>query len=58
MISSVGMDIGRNPTGISDDYDPPFEFTGTIHRVVIDTVRALPPHAEQAQEIAAAFISQ
>ena len=35
MISPVGIDIGRNPTGVSDDYEAPFAFTGRIVRVAI-----------------------
>lgn len=41
MISSTGIDFGRNPTSISPEYDGPFPFTGDIHRVQIDTRRAL-----------------
>ena len=58
MISSIGMDIGRNPSGICDDYEPPFEFEGEIHRVEIDTVRAIPLEDERAAEIRAALGSQ
>ena len=58
MISSTGMDIGRNPTGISDAYEAPFEFAGAIERVVIETTRALSPDDEAAVEVAAALRSQ
>jgi arylsulfatase A-like enzyme len=36
VFSSIGMDIGRNPTRISDAYEPPGTFAGTIERVTID----------------------
>jgi arylsulfatase len=58
MISSIGMDIGRNPSGICDDYGTPFEFEGTIHRVEIATVRAMPEEDEKAAEIRTALGSQ
>jgi len=58
MISSIGMDIGRNPSGVSDDYEAPFEFEGTIHRLEIATVRAMPADVEEAAEIRAALGSQ
>ncbi len=41
MISSTGLDLGRNPSSISPDYSGPFEFTGELHRVEIDVRRAL-----------------
>ncbi len=58
MISSIGMSIGANPTGVSDAYDTPFAFDGTIDRIVIDTERALRPEDEAAAEIRAALGSQ
>lgn len=58
MISSIGMDIGRNPSGISDDYPTPFEFAGDIHRVEIATVRALTEEDEKAAEIRTAMGTQ
>ena len=41
MISSTGLDVGRNPSSISPDFDGPFDFTGALHRVEIDVRRAL-----------------
>ncbi|MCP4083550.1 MAG: arylsulfatase [Actinomycetia bacterium] len=58
MISSIGMDVGRNPTGISDDYEAPFEFAGIINRLEIATVRSIPAEDEKAAEIRAALGSQ
>lgn len=58
MISPIGFDIGRNPTGISDDYQAPFEFTGSIRRVTITTERALPPGEEERLEAIAAELTQ
>lgn len=58
MISSIGFDLGRNPTGVSDAYEPPFEFMGKLQRVEIQTLRALAPDDERAAEIAAAEITQ
>ncbi|HUN50230.1 MAG TPA: arylsulfatase, partial [Candidatus Sulfotelmatobacter sp.] len=38
MISSGGMDVARDPgSAVSDDYQPPFEFQGQIHRLVFET---------------------
>ena len=58
MISSIGGDIGRNPTGISDEYEAPFVFQGQIHRVEIATVRAISEEDEIAAEIRTALGSQ
>ncbi len=58
MISSVGMDIGTNPTGVAENYRRPFTFGGTIHRVEIDTERALSAHHELALEIRTALGTQ
>jgi len=58
MISSIGMTIGSNPTGISDAYEAPFSFGGTIHRVEVETERALDPADEAAAEIRTALGSQ
>ena len=41
MISSTGLDLGRNPSSISPDYEGSFDFTGELHRVEIDVRRAL-----------------
>ncbi|MDH4144159.1 MAG: arylsulfatase [Acidimicrobiia bacterium] len=58
MISTVGLDIGRNPSGISDAYRPPFAFEGRLSRVEIETERALRPDEEAAAEVRAALGSQ
>ena len=58
MISSIGMDVGRNPSGISDAYHPPFEFGGRIDELRIATVRAMSAEEEKAAEIRAALGSQ
>ena len=47
-ISTYGLDLGRNPTSISPDYEGPFAFSGTLHRVEID-VRE-PTDAAAAQD--------
>ena len=54
MVSPIGLDIGRNPTGVSTDYRPPFEFAGRIGRVELETTRAFRPDEEDAIELAAA----
>ena len=54
MVSPVGIDIGRNPTGVSAAYPAPFAFTGSIDRVEIDTARAFSADEEIALEILAA----
>ncbi len=58
MISSIGMDIGSNPTGVSEDYARPFTFEGTIERIEIDTERAMSPDDELALEIRTALGTQ
>ncbi|MBT6091813.1 MAG: arylsulfatase [Acidimicrobiaceae bacterium] len=54
MVSSIGMDIGRNPTGVSGAYEAPFPFAGHLARVEIGTTRAFRPEEEAAMELAAA----
>jgi arylsulfatase len=46
MISSSGLDLGRNPSSISPEYDGSFSFVGELHRVEIDVRR--PGDAESA----------
>ena len=58
MISSIGMDIGANPTGVTDAYEAPFPFQGIIRRIEIDTERSLRPDDEAAAEIRAVLGSQ
>ena len=58
MISSVGMDIGSNPTGVSEAFTAPFVFTGIIQRIDIETTRALRPDDEQALELEQALRTQ
>ena len=58
MISMIGIDIGHNPTGVSDAYEAPFTFGGRIERVDIETVRALSPDEETALEVLAAMRTQ
>jgi hypothetical protein len=58
MISSVGMDIGTNPTGVSEAYVAPFAFTGRIRRLDVTTERALRPEDELALEIRTALGTQ
>ncbi|HDZ17851.1 hypothetical protein LCGC14_1238260 [marine sediment metagenome] len=37
ILSSTGMDIGKDRLSpVTDDYEGPFEFSGKIHRVVVD----------------------
>ena len=58
MISSVGMDVGSNSTGVSDDYVAPFEFTGQIRKIDISTERVLRPDDEAAAELRTAMGTQ
>jgi len=58
MISSIGFDIGRNPTGVSDDYEAPFAFAGTISHLEVATMPALSPDEEAALEFSAAERTQ
>ena len=55
MISPVGMDLGHNPTGISDAYEAPFAFSGRLERVTIRTDRTFRPDEEVAFAVEAAF---
>ena len=36
LISFEGFDVGRDRMVAVGDYDAPFPFTGTLHRVVVD----------------------
>ncbi len=58
MISSVGFDLGQNPSGVSDAYTAPSVFEGSIHRVEIDTQRWLSDEDEAAAEIRFALSTQ
>ena len=58
MISSIGLDIGHNPTGVSDAYPAPFTFTGQLTRVEVETMPALTPDEEAALEVLAAASTQ
>ncbi len=58
MISPVGIDLGRNLSGVSDAYARPYEFTGRIERVTIATVPALRRDEELAIQLAAAIATQ
>ncbi len=49
MISSTGMDLGRSLAPVSHDYQAPFAYPGTIHRVVIDIDPTVPAGEAQAQ---------
>ena len=51
MISSIGMDIGSNATGVSEAFTTPFPFNGMIQRIDIKTTRALRPEDELAIEL-------
>jgi arylsulfatase len=58
MISSIGMDIGSNPTGVSEAFNAPFPFNGKIQRIDIETTRALRPDDELAIELEQALRTQ
>ena len=58
MISSIGMDIGSNPTVVSEAFTAPFPFTGIIQRIDIETTRALRQDDEQAIELEQALRTQ
>ena len=58
MISSIGMDIGSNPTGVSEAFTAPFPFNGKIQRIDIETTRALRPDDELAIELEQALRTQ
>lgn len=53
ILGSTGMDIGRDALSpVVDDYDAPFPFTGTIHRVVFEN-RSRPTPSDVAATAAA-----
>ncbi len=58
LISSIGMTIGSNPSGISKAYAAPFTFQGGIGRVEVETAPPLHPEEDAAIEIRAALASQ
>ena len=39
MLSSTGMDFGRAIAPVNRDYDPPFEYAGTIRKVTFELAR-------------------
>jgi hypothetical protein len=51
MVSSTGMDVGRSTAPVCHDYAPPFEFQGTIRRVVFD-IRPRTPKTERREALA------
>lgn len=58
MISPVGIDIGRNLSGVSDEYSRPYAFTGSIKRLVVATKPAMSRDEEFAVQLAAALATQ
>lgn len=47
MISALGMDVGRDAgSPVTDGYEAPFPFTGSIRRLVFDVPRRRPPGEE------------
>lgn len=47
-IGGAGLLVGRDRGfPVCDDYQPPFPFTGTIHRLVIEVPALAPPDAQQ-----------
>lgn len=58
MISPVGIDLGRNPTGVSDAYERPYVFGGRIVRVQVDTLPPVSREDELALQLAAALATQ
>ena len=55
-ISSYGLDLGRDPTSISPDYEGPFAFSGTLHRVEIDVREPTDAAAAQDEALVAARV--
>jgi arylsulfatase len=50
MVSSTGLDVGRDSLSpVTDDYEAPFEFTGTIHRVNFELLRREDVEREAAE---------
>lgn len=54
-IETPNFEIDSNPTGISEAYEAPFTFGGTIDRIIVDTERSLSPDDEAPAEIRAAL---
>ncbi len=58
MISPVGIDVGRNLSGVSDAFAPPFTFAGSINTLVIDTFPSMSASEEFAVALVAALATQ
>jgi len=49
MLSSTGMDLGRSPAPVNDDYAAPFEYPGRIESVTFELAERTNP-AERVAE--------
>ena len=49
VLSSIGMDLGRSLSPVNDDYQAPFQYGGSIRRVVIALEEKLPRGEVKAQ---------
>jgi hypothetical protein len=55
---AVAMNVGSNPTDVSDPYVAPLEFTGQIRKIEIPTERARRPNGQAAAEFPTAIGTQ
>jgi arylsulfatase len=49
MISTIGMDLGRSLSPVTDDYVAPFPYPGRIAKVMFETPESMPPGEVKAQ---------
>lgn len=49
LVSSTGMDFGRSPAPVNDDYAAPFAYPGVIREVVFEVPDSAPPGEAKAQ---------
>jgi hypothetical protein len=48
-ISSLGMDLGRSLSPVTDDYAAPFAYGGTLKEVIFDIPTRQPPGEARAE---------
>ena len=49
VLSSIGMDLGRSLSPVNDEYQAPFQYGGSIHRVLIALEEKMPRGEVKAQ---------
>jgi arylsulfatase len=57
LVSSLGMDFGRSPAPVNDDYAAPFAYSGAIRRVSFE-IPPIPPELASAADRAGVLAAQ